>query len=104
MICSRGEGWFIVRSLHLVESWGWHSTDPMQPGHGRRAARQLLRGPHGSSSVKGPGLSQRPVNRHGFASGTLPAHAESGEERFIVEWDRADGGVWYDILAFSRPR
>jgi uncharacterized protein (UPF0548 family) len=44
-----------------------------------------------------------PVARFGFAYGTLPGHVESGEERFLVEWDRADGGVWYDILAFSRP-
>jgi uncharacterized protein (UPF0548 family) len=44
-----------------------------------------------------------PARRFGFAYGTLPGHAESGEERFLVEWDRADG-VWYDILAFSRPR
>ena len=45
-----------------------------------------------------------PVSRFGFAYGTLPGHAESGEERFLVEWDRATDGVWYDILAFSRPR
>lgn len=44
-----------------------------------------------------------PVRRFGFAYGTLPGHAESGEERFLVEWDRADDSVWYDILAFSRP-
>jgi uncharacterized protein (UPF0548 family) len=45
-----------------------------------------------------------PVRRFGFAYGTLPDHAGSGEERFLVEWDRQEGGVWYDILAFSRPR
>jgi uncharacterized protein (UPF0548 family) len=45
-----------------------------------------------------------PVQRFGFAYGTLPAHAGTGEERFLVEWDRADDSVWYDILAFSRPR
>ena len=45
-----------------------------------------------------------PFQRFGFAYGTLPGHAESGEERFLVEWDRATGSVWYDILAFSRPR
>jgi uncharacterized protein (UPF0548 family) len=46
-----------------------------------------------------------PVQRFGFAYGTLPDHAESGEERFLVEWDREGGGaVWYDILAFSRPQ
>ena len=44
-----------------------------------------------------------PVTRFGFAYGTLPGHVESGEERFLIEWDRSDGGVWYDILAFSRP-
>lgn len=45
-----------------------------------------------------------PVHRFGFAYGTLPDHAGSGEERFLVEWDRGDDSVWYDILAFSRPR
>lgn len=45
-----------------------------------------------------------PVTRYGFAYGTLPDHAESGEERFTIEWHKADDSVWYDILAFSRPR
>jgi uncharacterized protein (UPF0548 family) len=45
-----------------------------------------------------------PVQRYGFAYGTLPEHAESGEERFTVEWHQADDAVWYDILAFSRPQ
>lgn len=40
--------------------------------------------------------------RFGFAYGTLTDHAGTGEERFLIEQD-ADGGVWYDILAFSRP-
>jgi uncharacterized protein (UPF0548 family) len=40
--------------------------------------------------------------RFGFAYGTLPEHAESGEERFTVEWNQ-DDSIWYDILAFSRP-
>ena len=42
--------------------------------------------------------------RFGFAYGTLPDHVECGEERFTIEWDRDDDSVWYDILAFSRPR
>jgi uncharacterized protein (UPF0548 family) len=42
-------------------------------------------------------------NRFGFAYGTLPDHMASGEERFLIEWDRNDGNVWYDILPFSRP-
>jgi len=41
--------------------------------------------------------------RFGFAYGTLPGHAEQGEERFMVE-QLADGSVWYDVIAFSRPR
>jgi uncharacterized protein (UPF0548 family) len=44
------------------------------------------------------------VCRFGFAYGTLPGHAESGEERFLVEWDRPTDAVHYDVLAFSRPR
>ena len=41
--------------------------------------------------------------RFGFGYGTLPAHDEEGEERFLIEWRREDDSVWYDILAFSRP-
>lgn len=41
--------------------------------------------------------------RFGFANGTLPGHAGSGEERFLIEID-SDGAVWYDVFAFSRPR
>lgn len=44
-----------------------------------------------------------PITKYGFAYGTLPGHVESGEERFLIEWDHATNGVWYDILAFSRP-
>ena len=44
------------------------------------------------------------IERYGFAYGTLPAHVERGEERFSVEYHRAEGKVWYDLYAFSRPR
>jgi len=44
------------------------------------------------------------LEAYGFAYGTLPDHAASGEERFMVEYDKNDGTVWYDVLAFSRPR
>ncbi len=43
------------------------------------------------------------MKRFGFAYGTLEDHAESGEERFLVEWNRENDEVWYDLLAFSRP-
>jgi uncharacterized protein (UPF0548 family) len=42
-------------------------------------------------------------DRFGFAYGTLPGHIERGEELFLLERD-ADGGVWYAIKAFSKPR
>jgi uncharacterized protein (UPF0548 family) len=41
--------------------------------------------------------------RYGFAYGTLPEHAEAGEERFLVEW-RDDNLVWYEVLAFSHEQ
>ncbi len=44
-----------------------------------------------------------PISKFGFAYGTLLGHVESGEERFLIEWDRSDDSVWYDIQVFSRP-
>jgi uncharacterized protein (UPF0548 family) len=38
-----------------------------------------------------------------FGYGTLSGHAELGEERFVVSLNPADGRVWYEIAAFSRP-
>ncbi|HTL52986.1 MAG TPA: DUF1990 domain-containing protein [Planctomycetota bacterium] len=49
------------------------------------------------------GEKRNSTARFGFGYGTLPDHPESGEERFLLEWNRADDTVWYDILAFSRP-
>jgi len=43
------------------------------------------------------------TSKYGFAYGTLPAHAETGEERFLIEWNHRDDSVHYDILAFSKP-
>lgn len=45
-----------------------------------------------------------PIRCFGFACGTLPDHVESGEERFLIEWDVRADVVYYDILAVSRPR
>ncbi len=39
----------------------------------------------------------------GFAYVTLPGHVASGEERFLIEWDRSDDSVWYDVSSVSRP-
>lgn len=43
------------------------------------------------------------TSRFGFAYGTLPGHVESGEERFLIEWEHSSDQVFYDILAFSKP-
>ena len=43
------------------------------------------------------------IRRFGFGYGTLPGHAERGEERFAVEWDHENGSVHYDVFAFSLP-
>lgn len=43
------------------------------------------------------------VRRYGFAYGTLPDHPERGEERFLIEWNRADDHVEYELLAYSHP-
>lgn len=45
-----------------------------------------------------------PISKFGFAYGTLPDHAGTGEERFLVEWDQNTNDVHYDILAFSRMK
>lgn len=42
------------------------------------------------------------IQRYGFAFGTVPGHAEAGEERFTVEWHRQDDSVWYELFAFAR--
>ena len=41
------------------------------------------------------------VARFSFAIGTVPGHAERGEERFTVEWRRGDDGVWLEIFSFA---
>jgi len=42
-------------------------------------------------------------DRRGFAYGSLPGHAVSGEEMFRVRYDPADDGVYSEVVAFSRP-
>jgi uncharacterized protein (UPF0548 family) len=41
-------------------------------------------------------------DRRGFAYGTLPGHAETGEERFVVRYDPGTDQVYADVTAFSR--
>lgn len=42
-------------------------------------------------------------DRRGFAYGSLPGHAVQGEEMFSVRYDPADGAVYAEVAAFSRP-
>lgn len=42
------------------------------------------------------------ADRRGFAYGTLPGHAESGEELFLVRYDPGTGDVLAEVAAFSR--
>ena len=41
-------------------------------------------------------------DRRGFAYGTLPGHAECGEELFLVRYDPATEDVYAEVAAFSR--
>jgi uncharacterized protein (UPF0548 family) len=88
--------------LGWVEAWS--PDTPIQPGEvvavmGRAIGLWWLNSCRVVYVVDESG----PLSRFGFAYGTLPGHVESGEERFLIEWDRGDDAVWYDILAFSRP-
>ena len=49
-------------------------------------------------------VREGPVHADVFAYGTLPDHVLRGEERFAVEHHPGNDTVWYDVLAFSRPR
>src|SRR5262249_35072679 len=42
------------------------------------------------------------LQRFGYGYGTLPYHAEKGEERFLIEWDLRTDDVSYKISAFSK--
>src|SRR6201991_1305309 len=41
-------------------------------------------------------------DRRGFAYGTLPGHAETGEELFLVRYEPATDEVYAEVTAFSR--
>jgi uncharacterized protein (UPF0548 family) len=109
-----GEGWPVFQAAKAaLQRWeqfrlGWvqvhDSATPLQPG--RTVA--ILARVFGLWTLNACRIvyvvdQEGPVTRFGFAYGTLPEHAESGEERFTVEWHEKDDSAWYDILAFSRP-
>jgi len=44
------------------------------------------------------------ATQFGFLYTTTAFNAEEGEERFVLEFDPVEGGVWYQLEAVSRPR
>ncbi len=111
-----GEGETVFRSAQrALERWeqfplGWLEVWP--PETPIRAGETVVVAAHvfGVWSLNAARIvyvideSSKSMSRYGFAYGTLPGHVETGEERFLVEWDKSDNRVWYDIVAFSRPR
>ena len=48
-------------------------------------------------------IDEADAGRFGFCLGTLPGHAATGEERFLVSIDSGSGEVRYEVQAVSRP-
>jgi uncharacterized protein (UPF0548 family) len=109
-----GEGEPVFRSaITALQRWdqfrlgwveAWSPDTPIQPGEvvaviGRAIGVWWLNACRIVYIVNEAG----PISKFGFAYGTLPGHVESGEERFMIEWNRVDNTVWFDIVAFSRP-
>jgi uncharacterized protein (UPF0548 family) len=87
---------FEVPGLKLI-----HNDTPIEPGRDVALLANHLAF-YSLSSCRVVYVIDEP-GRFGFAYGTLSQHAESGEERFTVEYHRQSDEVWYDIYAFSRP-
>jgi uncharacterized protein (UPF0548 family) len=106
-----GEGGVVFRAaadalrrweqFHLGWVEPWPADTPLRPGEAVTVAARFA-GVWWLNACRVVYAVDEPA-RFGFAYGTLPGHVESGEERFLVEWDRTDDAVWYDILAYSRP-
>ena len=100
-------------AVEAVKKWemfnlGWVRILLARYSARRQSERSYSGSPHGLLLVECCRIvyvvdEDGPVKRFGFAYGTLEDHAESGEERFLVEWNRASDEVSYDLLAFSRP-
>ncbi len=104
-----------IRASEALLSWkmfdlGWVRIHPLEASIEVGTTVAVLGRHYGSWSLNACRIAyliegeEGEVYRYGFAYGTLPEHAESGEERFTVEWNRPDDSVWYDVYAFSRPR
>lgn len=95
-----------AEAAEKVMRWG------MQRGAGLHVDATTEVAAVGSEVVVGLGPVRAPCrvvyvvdepDRRGFAYGTLPGHAESGEELFAVRFDPSDDSVHAEVSAFSRP-
>ncbi|MDB5033936.1 MAG: hypothetical protein JWQ98_1177 [Chlorobi bacterium] len=102
------------RGMRAIERWtmyslGWGSVfpadAPIEPGEtvGLVIRSWFLWSLNACRIIYVMDVEDGPMRRYGFGFGTTPEHAVIGEERFMVEWDRSDDSVWYDIFSFSRP-
>ncbi len=109
-----GEGEPVFRSaITALRRWdqfrlgwieAWSPDTPIQPGEvvaviGRAIGVWWLNACRIVYIVNEAG----PLSNFGFAYGALPRRVESGEERFLIEWNRCDHTLWFAIAAFSRP-
>jgi uncharacterized protein (UPF0548 family) len=92
-------------AAHAVMRWG------MLRGAGARVDATTEVAEVGSEVIVGLGPVRAPCrvvyvidepNHRGFAYGTLPGHAETGEELFAVRYDPASDAVTAEVIAFSR--
>jgi uncharacterized protein (UPF0548 family) len=102
----RGDGTF-QRACAALRAWKmfppWTAIEPHVPiEEGRVLAVLVHAGMWFLNSARIVYVIDEP-RRFGFAYGTLPGHAECGEERFSVE-HADDDSVHYDVRAFSKPR
>lgn len=101
------------RAVRAIRSWkqfelGWVEAVPRDTPIELHAAVGVLARHFGLWSLNVSRIvylidETGPIQKFGFAYGTLASHVERGEERFTIEWHRDNDSVWYDILAFSRP-
>ena len=101
----------LARAATAVRQWkmfdlGWVELFPAQPSLRAGETVAVIVGHLGFWSVNISRIVYliEEDDRFGFAYGTLPSHAEQGEERFTVEYDAQTEEVWYDLFAFSKPR
>lgn len=94
---------------HFDLGWAWTNKPKVTPGAGVVVTACSLglwsQNPLKISYVEERHwpLARRTGRRFAFGHATLKGHQISGEERFSVEWVKADDSVWYDVYSISRP-